>query len=201
MGIGRSPLSERGNEVEKLLMVMLAMVMLSGCASVPSNFKQRAISEFSIEVKIHSITSNYYPGVYGFSDVKSNILRYTPQLINGVLVCTESSVLFVIPGREKYDIVLEISYTDITDVLTPAWGLNRRLVIKCKNNFYTFDFLKGGVVNKDETYFFHRVISGVSKGISISTYVPDRENMEMKQKQEEERQEEPDRQGDTGWGR
>ncbi len=183
--------------MKKMSLILLPVVMLIGCASVPSNFKQRAISEFSIDVKIHSMASNYYPGVYGFSDLKSNILRYTPQLINGVLVCTESSVLFVIPGREKYDIVLEISYTDITDVLTPAWGLNRRLIIKCKNNFYTFDFHKNGVVNKDETYFFYKVISGVSKGIPISTFVSDRENMEMKERKKEE---ELERQGDTGWG-
>ncbi len=60
--------------MKKMSLILLPVVMLIGCASVPSNFKQRAISEFSIDVKIHSMASNYYPGVYGFSDLKSNIL-------------------------------------------------------------------------------------------------------------------------------
>ena len=151
-----------------LLLAMVLGLLVSGCATVPANFKQRAISEFSIDVKLHSIASHYYPGVYGFSDLKS--LTSVPQ-INGILVCTEDKVLFVIPGRKKYDIVLEILYSDISDVLTPAWGLSRRLVIKCKNNFYTFDFVKGAVISREETYFFCKVISGVSKGIPISTFV------------------------------
>ena len=142
--------------MKKIVLVLLAMVMLSGCATVPSNFKQRAVSEFSIDVKLHSSVSHYYPGVYGFSDLKSNILNYKPQLIYGILVCTESNILFVIPGREKYDVVLEIPFTDITDVLTPAWGLNRRLVIKCKNQFYTFDFTKGERLAKRKHTFFTR---------------------------------------------
>lgn len=165
--------------MKKLLMLAMVIgLLMSGCATVPANFKQRAISEFSIDVKLHSIASQYYPGVYGFSDLKSNILHYRPQLIYGILVCTESNVLFVIPGKVKYDIVLEIPYTDITDVLTPAWGLNRRLVIKCKNNFYTFDFTRGGVISKDETYFFYKVISAASKGVSVSNFVHEREKMD-----------------------
>jgi hypothetical protein len=176
--------------------------MLSGCASVPSNFKQRAVSEFSIDVKLHSTASHYYPGVYGFSDLKSNILFYSPQLINGILVCTESNILFVIPGREKYDIVLEIPFTDVSDVLTPAWGLNRRLLIKCKNQFYTFDFTKGGTVSKEETYFFYKVISQVSKGVSIDVFVREREEQrELELKKEREEKEKVLRQGtSTGWG-
>jgi hypothetical protein len=175
----------------KKMIIVLAMVMLSGCTSVPSNFKQRAVSEFSIDVKLHSTASRYYPGVYGFSDVKSNILSYRPQLINGILVCTESNILFVIPGREKYDIVLEIPYIDITDVLTPAWGLNRRLVIKCKNQFYTFDFTKGGTVSKGETYFFYKVISQVSKGVPIDVFAKEwEERKELELKREREGQEE-----------
>ena len=165
---------KEGRKMRKLIILLLAMVILAGCATVPANFDQRARLEFSIDVKLHSIVSHYYPGAYGFSDLKSNILSYRPQMIKGILVCTEDSVLFVIPGRQKYDIVLEILYSEIIDVLTPAWGLNRRLVIKCKNSFYTFDFEKGGVVNRDETYFFYKVISGVSKGIPISTFVRER---------------------------
>ena len=194
--------------MKQIMLVLLAMVVLSGCASVPSNFKQRAVSEFSIEVKLHSTASRYYPGVYGFSDLKSNILHYKPQLIYGILVCTESNVLFVIPGREKYDIVLEIPFTDVSDVLTPAWGLNRRLVIKCKNQFYTFDFTKGGTVSKEETYFFYKVISQVSKGVPIDVFVKERQGQrELELKGEREKQEElgkPERgtstDSSTGWG-
>ena len=77
----------------------------------------------------------------------------------GVLVCTNDQILFVIAGREKYDTVVEIQYKDIVDLLVPAWGANRRLIIKCKSNFYTFEVNKNGVVDKEGTYDFYRFIT------------------------------------------
>jgi hypothetical protein len=113
--------------MKKIMLALLAMVLLSGCASIPANFKERATSELNIDIKLYC-KSAYLPAEYGFSGLKSNILNYHPQVINGVLVCTDDRVLFIIAGREKYDVVVEINYSDVVDVLVPAWGANRRLV-------------------------------------------------------------------------
>jgi hypothetical protein len=82
-------------------LIVLAMVLgllVSGCAGIPANFNERATSELKIDIKLYS-KSAYLPAEYGFSGLKSNILNYRPQLIKGVLVCSDDRVLFIIAGR------------------------------------------------------------------------------------------------------
>jgi len=61
---------------------------------------------------------------------------------------------------------LEIQYSDVVDVLVPAWGAGRRLVVKCKNVFYTFEILNGVAINREKTYDFYRLIAQKS-GVPI----------------------------------
>ena len=160
--------------------VMLAMVLgllMGGCASIPANFNERATSELKIDIELYS-KSTYLPGEYGFSGLKSNILFYRPQLISGVLVCSDDRVLFIIAGREKYDVVVEINYSDVIDVLVPAWGANRRLVVKCKSQFYTFEVTRGGLIDRENTYNFYRYIA-TKAGIEIKIPEPKIKKPEM----------------------
>lgn len=165
--------------MKKLLLVAMVLgLLLNGCAHMPANFNERATSELNISI-VSSNKATYLPGEYGFSGLKSNILSYHPQLISGVLVCTNDRTLFIIPGRERYDVVVEIAYSDVTDVLVPAWGVNRRLVIKCKSQFYTFEITHGGTVDRDSTYNLYRFIA-TKAGIEIKMPEPKKPKEEVK---------------------
>lgn len=153
-----------------LRLAMVLGFLMSGCAGIPANFNERATSELKIDIKLYS-KSAYLPAEYGFSGLKSNILNYRPQLIKGVLVCSEDRVLFIIAGRVKYDVVVEIKYNDVVDVLVPAWGANRRLVVKCKSQFYTFEVTRGVSVDRENTYNFYRFIA-TKAGIEIKIPEP-----------------------------
>jgi len=156
---------------QKLLLLAMALgLLVSGCASIPANFNERATSELKIDIKLFSKTT-YLPAEYGFSGLKGlGWLSYHPQLIPGVLVCTDDRVLFILAGREKYDVVVEIKYSDVVDVLVLShWGgSGRRLVVKCKSQFYTFEVIQK---NMENTYNFYRFIA-TKAGIEIKIPEP-----------------------------
>jgi hypothetical protein len=157
--------------MKKIVLVLLAIalgLLMIGCASIPGNFKERATSELKIDIKLFS-KSGYLPAEYGYSGM--TIFNYRPQVINGVLVCTDDQVLFIVAGREKYDVRVEINYSDVVDVLVPAWGASRRLVVKCKSQFYTFEIVRGVSVDRENTYNFYRFIA-TKAGIEIKIPEP-----------------------------
>jgi hypothetical protein len=67
--------------------------------------------------------------------------------------------------------VVEIKYSDVVDVLVPAWGANRRLVVKCKSQFYTFEVTRGVSIDRENTYNFYRFIA-TKAGIEIKIPEP-----------------------------
>jgi hypothetical protein len=68
-------------------------------------------------------------------------------------------------------VVVEIKYSDVVDVLVPAWGANRRLVVKCKSQFYTFEVTRGVSIDRENTYNFYRFIA-TKAGIEIKIPEP-----------------------------
>jgi len=167
----RASLKEGKTKMKKLIMLAMVLgLLISGCASIPANFNERATSELKIDIKLFS-KSTYLPAEYGFSGLKSNILSYHPQPKNGVLVCSDDRVLFIVAGREKYDVVVEIKYSDVVDVSVPAWGASRRLVVKCKSQFYTFEVIDRVSINRENTYNFYRFIA-TKAGIEIKIPEP-----------------------------
>jgi len=145
--------------MRKIILFMAMAAFLSGCAT-SGDFIQRTSNELNINVEaFHS--ANYYQGEYGFNTLKSTLgMRYHPHPIFGNLALSKESILFIIPRRQRYDKVLEIRYEEISDILVPAWGLNRRLVIKTKNQFFTF-----GDMGKSDTYLYYNLILNKTKDI------------------------------------
>jgi len=152
-----------------LLTTVLGLLLTNGCATVtvPENFVPKASSDFNIDIKLYN-RSYYHPGECGFDRLKAQgwlpagapgSYEKTYKPIEGVLVLANSKILFIVAGREKYEEILEIKYDEIVDVLVPALGRARRLVIKRKDNCHTFSIVSGKFIDREKTYEFFRFIA------------------------------------------
>jgi hypothetical protein len=153
--------------MKKIIIGLLLFVGFLGCSGIytfPKNFAERATSELKIDIRLSS-KANYFTKVVGYSDLKSAVYvevgAYVPPSpsILGGLICTDDRILFIKPLPEKYETIIDIQHKDIVDVLVPAWGASRRLLVKCKSNSYTFELSKDGKIDREGTYNFYRFIA------------------------------------------
>ncbi len=149
--------------MKKIIIGFLILVgALGGCATtVPKNCAERATSELKMDIKVSS-QATYLIGVDGYRDLKSAstyLIGNRTRYIAGVLVCTDDRILFIHPVPEKCDTMIEILHKDIVDVQVPAWGRGRRLVVKGKSEYFTFELLKGSMIDREVTYRFYRFIA------------------------------------------
>lgn len=142
--------------MKKLLMALLAVVMLSGCASLSEDFIPKFKTDIGMDSRLVAPVF-YYVGQYGYNNFMFGGGK--GAAIKGGLACTDESVLLIVTGSGGYEKVIEVKYTDVTDVQVPAWGDSRRLLIKSGNEFYTFELVKEGfVIDKIKTYEFYNFI-------------------------------------------
>lgn len=170
--------------MKKIIIGLLILVsVLGGCGpTIPKNFGERTSSELKIDVKLFS-TASYIVGFYGykyFTASSGDTKDHEVIITLGGLACTDDEILFVRHRSGKYDTMVKIQYKDIVDVETPAWGAGRRLVVKCKSNHYTFELVKGAMIDREGTYNFYRFIAtkaglGIKPGFEKKEKVKDKE--------------------------
>jgi hypothetical protein len=179
----------------KMMLILLAMVMSSGCATtrLPMNFSERIQNDLSVTPCLYG-KAIWLKGVAGYSDM------FQPKLIptvdqnkirEGALVCSEETLIFVtFDNPDKYMPIFEWNIErDITQASVSKWGRGRRLVITTKSAIYTFEIAKDGSITIDQakTDEFQKFISN-KKGIVVPEKVPPGKGVQ--EKTEKEAQEE-----------
>jgi hypothetical protein len=141
--------------MKKIMLVLLAMVILSGCAiSLSPEFATKARKDLSMSPIIY-YRADWIHGVYGYPSFVEALASKT-QITRGALVVDDEKIAFVRydKGIQKYDYIFQLKYPDVTDVRVFKKGLTRRLVLKTANSFYTLEIVKGGVIDRRKTYEF-----------------------------------------------
>jgi len=141
--------------MKKMMLVLLAMVMLGGCAiSLSPEFSTKAGQDLGMSPIIY-YRADWIHGVYGYPSFAEALASKT-QITRGALVVDEEKIAFVRYDRQiqKYDYIFELKYPDLTDVRVFRKGLSRRLVLKTANSFYTLEIIKGASIDRTKTYDF-----------------------------------------------
>jgi hypothetical protein len=117
-------------------------------------FVAKAVPKEDGEVRFYG-QGQYFPGLRGFTDVRSSLLGGQYQGIPGVVVITDTALLFEQwdSNTEKFDVVKRLPFSEVTAVTLDSYGLNRRLVLRKKDlSFETFNFTRaaGNSVDGDK---------------------------------------------------
>jgi len=183
--------------MKKIALVLLAMVMLSGCAiSLSPEFSTKAKEDLGMSPIIY-YRADWIQGVYGYPSFVE-ALSSKIQITRGALVVGDEKIAFVRFDKQiqKYDYIFQLKYPDMTDVRVFRKGLSRRLVLKTENSLYTLEVVKGGVIDRRKTYEFAIFIAD-KLGKDSSDF-----SKELAKEKEKEAKEKPvaKQPGDTGWG-
>ncbi len=185
--------------MKKIVSVLLAMVMLSGCAiSLGPEFSTKAKEDLGMSPIIY-YRADWIVGVYGYPSF-AEAMASKIQITRGALVVDDEKVAFVRYDKQiqKYDYILELKYSALTDVRVFRKGLSRRLALKTGNSIYTFEIVKGGEIDRAQTYKFAVFIAD-KLGKDSSEF--SKELAKAKGKEEAEAKASmPKQPGDTGWG-
>jgi hypothetical protein len=143
------------NMKKSLLILLFAAIMLGGCAiALKPDFSIRVKEDLGVTPIVY-YRADWIHGVYGYPTF-TEILASKTQITRGALVAGDEKVAFVRFDKQigKYDSIFELKYPDITDVRVFRKGLGRRLALKAEKNLYTFEIVKGGVIDRVQTYKF-----------------------------------------------
>ena len=134
-----------------ILLAIVSLVLVGGCASLPPNFAEKAQTDLSKKLLLYQ-SAAWLKGVYGYQDM----LIQRPNFVRGALVCDEETVMFVVfdKGLNKYISTLDLNSGDLKNVSVGKWGAGRRLVLYGKSDIYTFEITKKGTIDKMMTYKF-----------------------------------------------
>ena len=132
---------------------LLLTFLISGCAAIgPSSsadFPQlvaKAVPKADGNMVIFG-TANWLPNTRGFSAVRSSFLSSPAAQIAGVLVVTNTAILFQQwePEVNGFGVIKRLPYEELTASSMDSMGLGRRLVLQKKDfSFETFEFTKAG---------------------------------------------------------
>lgn len=139
----------------KNFVIFLAVMMLSGCAiALGPEFPTKIKGDLGMS-PIINYRADWIHGVYGYPSF-AEAFSSKVQITRGALVVDDEKVAFVRYDKQiqKYDYISQLKYPDVTDVRVFKKGLSRRLVLKTENSFYTFEIVKGGVIDRVKTYEF-----------------------------------------------
>jgi hypothetical protein len=102
-----------------------------GPIAVPENFS-RSVNA-SVDLRGEAIRQygrvQWYPGV----DTHEEWMRLAPATVDGVVVLTDTRVLFLTWNGEQYEKSREILYVDAKDVRRKVWTTTQRIVIESAN--------------------------------------------------------------------
>lgn len=133
----------------RLFTVLILATFLAGCAAIgpiaSPNFQQmvaKGVSNADGEIRFYG-SGNWHPNTRGFTGARSSLLARPADPIPGVLVITNTAVLFQQwdDYAQAFDIVKRLPFTELTSVSLDSFGLNRRIVLRKKDLSYdSFDF-------------------------------------------------------------
>jgi hypothetical protein len=136
----------------RALLILLCASAITACSAIgPTSSPEfpglvaKAVPKEDGEVRFYG-AGQYFPGLRGFTDVRSSLLGGQYQGIPGVVVITDTAILFEQwdSNTEKFDVVKRLSFSEVTAVTLDSYGLNRRLVLRKKDlSFDTFNFTRG----------------------------------------------------------
>jgi hypothetical protein len=143
----------KGTKMKKLviLLAMVSLVLVGGCASLPTNFAEKAQTDLSKKLLLYQ-SAEWLKGAYGYQD----IFFKQSSSIRGALVCDEETVMFVVFDKrlDKYISTLDLNFGDLKNVSVGKFGFGRRLVLYGRSDIYTFEISKQNVIDRTMTYKF-----------------------------------------------
>jgi hypothetical protein len=172
--------------MRKILLMLVIAFMLGGCAiALAPDFPIRVNEDLGVSPIIYH-RADWIQGVYGYPTFVE-ALGSKVQITRGALVAGDEKVAFVRFDKQigKYDYIFELKYPDMTDVRVFRKGLGRRLVLKTEKNLYTFEIVKGGVIDRVQTYKFAIFIAD-KIGKDSSGFSKELEELEKKGKKGQE---------------
>jgi len=166
--------------MKKILLMLVVVFMLGGCAiALNPDFSIRVKEDLGVTPIVY-YRADWIQGVYGYPNFVE-ALSSKVQITRGALVAADEKVAFVRFDKQigKYDFIFELKYPDITDVRVFRKGAGRRLVLKTEKNLYTFEIVKGGVIDRIQTYKFAIFIAN-KLGKDSSGFSKELEELEKK---------------------
>jgi hypothetical protein len=166
----------------KKLVILLAMVSLlvaGGCAiALKPDFSIRVKEDLGVAPIVYC-RADWIHGVYGYPAFVETLGSRAPQITRGALVAGDERAAFVRFDKQigKYDSIFELKYSDLTDVRVFQKGLGRRLALKAEKNLYTLEIVKGGTIDRIQTYKFAIYIAD-RIGKDSSSFSKDLEELE-----------------------
>jgi hypothetical protein len=128
---------------------IVLMALITGCAAIgpisSSEFPQlvaRAVPKGDGEIRYYG-PGYWYPNARGFTGTRSSLLAPPGDQIPGILVITETAVLFEQwdESVQKFDVIKRLSFAELDEVSLDSYGLNRRLVLRKRDlSFDSFEF-------------------------------------------------------------
>lgn len=173
--------------MKKILLMLVVAFMVSGCAiALKPDFSVRVKEDLGVAPIVY-YRADWIQGVYGYPSFAESFVSKNVQITRGALVAGDEEVAFVRFDKQigKYDSIFELKYPDITDVRVFRKGLGRRLVLKAEKNLYTLEIIKGGVIDRIQTYKFAVFIAN-KIGKDSSEFSKELERLEKKSEQEQE---------------
>jgi hypothetical protein len=146
----------------RALLILLFVSTLAACSAIgPTSspeFPQliaKAVPPEDGEVRF-SGSGIWFPNVRGFTDVRSSLLGGQVVPTPGVLVVTDTAILFQQwdSKTEQFDVIKRLPLADVMSVALDTYGVNRRLVVRKKDlSFDTFSFTQaaGNFIDKEKT--------------------------------------------------
>ena len=141
--------------MKKIGLVVLALLMLSGCAiSLSPEFATKAKEDLAMSPIIY-YRADWIQGVYGYPSF-AEALSSKIQITRGALAVSDEKIAFFRFDNQiqKYDYIFQLKYPDLTEVRVFKKGLSRRLVLKAGNSIYTLEVVKGAAIDRTKTYEF-----------------------------------------------
>jgi hypothetical protein len=142
--------------MKKILLMLVVAFMVSGCAiALKPDFSVRVKEDLGVTPIVY-YRADWIQGVYGYPSFAESFVSKNVQITRGALVAADEKVAFVRFDKQlgKYDSIFELKYPDITDVRVFRKGKGRRLVLKAEKNLYTLEIVKGGMIDRIQTYKF-----------------------------------------------
>jgi len=164
--------------MKKISTMLIIVFMVGGCAiALKPDFSIRVKEDLGVTPIVY-YRADWIQGVYGYPTF-TEILVSKTQLMRGALVAGDEKVAFVRFDKQigKYDSIFELKYSDITEVRVFRKGLGRRLALKAEKNLYTFEIVKGGAIDRIQTYKFAIYITN-RIGKDSSSFLKDLEELE-----------------------
>jgi len=172
--------------MKKILLMLVVVFVLGGCAiALKPDFSIRVKEDLGVTPIVY-YRADWIQGVYGYPSF-AETLSSKVQITRGALVAADEKVAFVRFDKqiEKYDYIFELKYPDMTDVRVFRKGVGRRLVLKTESNIYTFEIVKGGVIDRIQTYKFAIFIAN-KLGKDSSGFSKELEELEKKSEKGQE---------------